>query len=128
VFYVNHLVMGDTPFVLGELGLLAGDYSDWSTQGTTVAVFLGNIACLALNDDTCDSDRQVKRGNPFGKLVEGLMKRSVQIELCGTAEANHCGNANLFPGVEVNNNAMVTGVTQLEQQGHTLICRVAQLA
>jgi hypothetical protein len=57
VFDVNHLVVGDMPFVLGELGLLASDYSDWSTQGTTVAVFLGNIACLALNDDTGDSDR-----------------------------------------------------------------------
>jgi hypothetical protein len=99
VFEVGHLVVvGDMPFVLGELALLASDYSDWNTQGATVAVFHGDIAYLVLNDDTCDSDRQAKTGNAFGKLVEGLMKQSVQIELCGTAEANHWGNANLFLG------------------------------
>jgi intracellular sulfur oxidation DsrE/DsrF family protein len=82
-----------------------------------------------LNDDTCDSDRQLKTGNPFGKLIEGSMKQGVQIELCGaTAEANRWGNANWLPGVKVNSNAMVTGVTQLEQQGPTLIYREEQIA
>jgi hypothetical protein len=45
VFDVGHLVVvGDVPFVLGGLGLLASDDSDWNTQGTTVAVFQGDIA------------------------------------------------------------------------------------
>jgi hypothetical protein len=127
-FDVGHLVVvGDAPFVLGEFGLLARGYSDRNTQGARVAVVHGDIAYLALNDDTCDSDRHVKTEIRFGKLIEGLIKQGMQIELCGaTAEANHWGNANLLP--TVNSNAMVTGVTQLEQQGHTLIYQVKQIA
>jgi intracellular sulfur oxidation DsrE/DsrF family protein len=49
------------------------------------------------------------------------MEQGVKIELCGaTAAANHWGNADLIPGVKVNTNAMVR-VTQLEQDGFTLI-------
>jgi len=49
------------------------------------------------------------------------VERGVQIELCGaTAAANHWGNADLLPGVNVNTNAMVR-VTGLEQKGFTLI-------
>src|SRR5262249_4348697 len=60
-------------------------------------------------------------GNPYGKLIDGLMKQGIQIELCGaTAAANHWANKDLLPGVKVNTNAMVR-VTQLEQQGFTLI-------
>jgi DsrE/DsrF-like family len=60
-------------------------------------------------------------GNPYGKLLAGLMEQGVQIELCGaTAAANHWGNADLIPGVKINTNAMVR-VTQLEQDGLTLI-------
>jgi intracellular sulfur oxidation DsrE/DsrF family protein len=119
VFDVGHLVVvGDMPFVLGELGLLASDCSAWNTQGTRVAVFHGDIAYLVLNNDACDSGCHVKTGNAFGKSLEGLMKQGVQIELCGaTAEANHWGNANLLPGVKANGNAMVTGVTQLRSRG-----------
>jgi hypothetical protein len=51
----------------------------------------------------------------------GALQFEVQIELCGaTAAANHWGNADLLPGVKVNTNAMVR-VTQLEQDGFTLI-------
>jgi hypothetical protein len=93
-----------------------------------VAVFHEDIAYLVLNNEACDSDRHVKTGNPFGKFLEGSMKLGMRSELCGaTAEANHWGNANLLPGVKVNCNAMVTGVTQLEQQGHTPIYRVEQV-
>jgi intracellular sulfur oxidation DsrE/DsrF family protein len=49
------------------------------------------------------------------------MEQGIQIELCGaTAAANHWGNDDLLPGVKVNTNAMVR-VTQLEQDGFTLI-------
>jgi intracellular sulfur oxidation DsrE/DsrF family protein len=65
--------------------------------------------------------RHVQTGNPYGKIMADLMKQGVQIELCGaTAAGNHWGNANLLPGVKVDTNAMVR-VTQLEQQGYTLI-------
>jgi len=135
VFDMGHLVMstGDMPFLLGDLNLLANDYKKAGTTGNIVAVFHGDAAYLVLNDNAYNLDRHVlndesynagrhvKSGNPYGELIGELMKRGVQIELCGaTAVANHWGNADLLPGVKVDTNAMVR-VTQLEQQGYTLI-------
>ena len=115
------------PFVIGDLDLLASDYREGNTQGQIVAVFHGDAAYLVLNDDAYDANRHIQTGhpvhtgNPYAKLVAGLMEQGVQIELCGaTAAANHWGNADLLPGVKVNTNAMVR-VTQLEQDGFTLI-------
>jgi intracellular sulfur oxidation DsrE/DsrF family protein len=122
VIDVGHLVrVGDMPFFIGDIHLLASDLADWNVQGQMVAIFHGDAAFLVLNDDAYNANRHVQTGNPFGKLLAGLMSQGVQIELCGaTAAANHWGNADLLPGVKVNTNAMVR-VTQLEQQGYTLI-------
>jgi intracellular sulfur oxidation DsrE/DsrF family protein len=119
---VGHSVyLGDTLFFIGDIGLLASDLSDWNAPAHIVAVFHGDAAYIVLNDGTYDSNRHVHTGNPYGKLIDGLMKQGVQIELCGaTAAGNHWGNADLLPGVKVNTNAMVR-VTQLEQEGYTLI-------
>jgi intracellular sulfur oxidation DsrE/DsrF family protein len=122
VFDVGHLVLaGDMPFVLGDLHLLAGDYSDGVTQGEVIAVFHGDAAYLMLNDDAYNNNRHFQTGNPYGKLITGLMKQGVQIELCGaTAAANHWGNADLLLGVKVNTDAMVR-VIQLQQKGYMMI-------
>lgn len=122
VFDVGHLLLvGDMPFVLGDMHLLASNLSDWNVQGDIIAVFHGDAAYLVLNDETYNANRHVQTGNPYGKLIAGLMKQGVQIELCGaTATANHWVNTNLLPGVKVDTNAMVR-VTQLEQKGYTLI-------
>ena len=122
VFDVGHSVLtGDTPFVLGDLHILASDYGEGGTQGQIIGVFHGDAAYLVLNDDAYNANRHVATGNPFGRLINELMKQGVAFELCGaTAAANHWGNADLMPGVKVNTNAMVR-VTQLEQQGYTLI-------
>ena len=119
---IGHLVLvGDMPFFIGDIHLLASDLSDWNIQGQIIAVFHGDAAYLVLNDDVYNTNRHVQTGNPYGKLIAGLMKQGVQIELCGaTAAANHWVNADLLPGVKVDTNAMVR-VTQLEQQGYTLI-------
>lgn len=135
VFDMGHLVMspGDMPFLLGDLNLLATDFKQWGTQGNIVVVFHGDAAYLVLNDAAYNLDRHivndesynnghhVKSGNPYAALITDLMQRGVQFELCGaTAAANHWGNSDLIPGVKVDTNAMVR-VTQLEQQGYTLI-------
>lgn len=76
---------------------------------------------MVLNDVAYNANRHVQTGNPYAKLLADLMKQGMEIELCGaTAEANHWGNEDLISGVRVNTNAMVR-VTQLEQQGYTLI-------
>jgi intracellular sulfur oxidation DsrE/DsrF family protein len=128
VFDIGHLLLnGDTPFFLGDMDLLATDLGDWKIKGKIIAVFRGDAAYLVLNDDAYDANRRVQTGhpvktaNPYSKLIAGLMEQGIQIELCGaTAAANHWGNADLLPGVKVNTNAMVR-VTQLEQEGYTLI-------
>lgn len=128
VFDIGHLVLnGDMPFFLGDMELLASDLSQWHVKGDVIAVFHGDAAFLVLNDSAYDANRRgqtghpVHTGNPYKNLIEGLMKQGIQIELCGaTAMANHWVNADLLPGIKVDTNAMVR-VTQLEQQGFTLI-------
>ena len=128
VFDIGHLVLnGDMPFFIGDMDLLVTNLSDWNVKGDVIAVFHGDAAYLVLNDDAYNANRHVqtghpvRSGNPYGKLLTGLMDQGVQIELCGaTAAANHWGNADLLPGVKVNTNAMVR-VTELEQKGFTMI-------
>ena len=128
VFDIGHLVLnGDVPFFTGDMDLLVSDLADWNVKGEVIAVFHGDAAYLVLNDDSYDANRHVQTGhpvhtgNPYAKLLTGLMEQGVQIELCGaTAAANHWINKDLLPGVKVNTNAMVR-VTQLEQDGYTLI-------
>jgi intracellular sulfur oxidation DsrE/DsrF family protein len=115
------VLWGDAPFVLGDMHALANDYANDQTQGKIIAVFHGDAAFLVLNDESYNAQFNAQTGNPYGKLLTDLMRQGVQIELCGaTAKANHWGNANLLPGVKVNTDAMAR-VTQLEQQGYTLI-------
>lgn len=119
---VGHLLdVGDMPFVLGDMRLLASDISRWDVHGQVVVIFHGDAAFLILNDATYNAVRHVQTGNPYAKLIDDLMKQSVQFELCGaTAAGNHWGNSDLVPGVKINTDAMAR-VTQLEQQGYTLI-------
>jgi intracellular sulfur oxidation DsrE/DsrF family protein len=112
---------GDMPFALGDINLLATDVRDWNAKGQIVVIFHGDAAYLILDDETYNANRHVSTGNPYKKLLNGLLDKGVQLELCGaTAKGNHWGNANLLPGIKVNVNAMVR-LTQLEQQGYTMI-------
>jgi len=119
---MGHLVFnGDAPFALGDINLLATDMRDWNTKGQVIVIFHGDAAYLVLNDETYNQNRHASTGNRYKELLNGLMQKGVQLELCGaTAKANHWVNANLLPGIKVNVNAMVR-LTQLEQEGYTLI-------
>ncbi len=118
----SHLVLnGDMPFALGDINLLATDYQEWNAKGQIIMMFHGDAAFLVLNDETYNQNRHASGGNRFKDMLNGPMKKGVQLELCGAkAAGNHWGNANLLPGVKVNTNVMVR-VTQLEQQGYALI-------
>ena len=86
-----------------------------------MVIFHGDAAYLVLNDDSYNAARRVGTGNPYKELLTGLMKKGVQLELCGaTARGNHWGNANLLPGIKVNVDAMVR-LVQLEQEGYAMI-------
>jgi len=60
-------------------------------------------------------------GNPYKKLLTELMKRGVEVELCGaTAAAHKWGNKDLLPGIKVNTDAMAR-LSQLVQEGFVQI-------
>ena len=112
---------GDMPFALGDVKLLTHNVHDWNAKGAIVVIFHGDAAYLVLNDESYNANRHASGGNPYKNALKGLMDQGVQLELCGaTAKGNHWGNANLLPGIKVNVNAMVR-LTQLEQDGYTLI-------
>jgi intracellular sulfur oxidation DsrE/DsrF family protein len=113
--------LGDTLFALGDIDLLATDVRDWNAKGQIIVIFHGDAAYLILNDETYNANRHVTTGNPHKKILNAIMEKGVQLELCGaTAKGNHWGNANLLPGIKLNVNAMVR-LTQLEQEGFTMI-------
>ena len=116
VFSAPHI-----PFALGDIDLLATDVREWNAKGQVVVIFHGDAAYMVLNDESYNAKRNLTTGNPYKKLLNGLMEKGVQLELCGaTAKGNHWGNANLLPGVKVNVNAMVR-LIQLEQEGYATI-------
>src|SRR6516164_5040577 len=109
------------PFALGDISLLDTDVRDFNAKGQIVVIFHGDAAYIVLNDKSYNVKRNITTGNPYKKVLNGLMEKGVQIELCGaTAKANHWSNADLLPGVKVNVNAIVR-VTQLEQENYTMI-------
>lgn len=97
------------------------DVTDWKASSNIIAVFHTNAGHVTLNDDSYNTERMVATGNPYKHLVADLMKRGVQIELCGaTATVHHWGNADLLPGVKVNTDAMAR-MSQLVQEGFVQI-------
>jgi hypothetical protein len=99
VFDIGHLVLnGDVPFFLGDIDLLVSDLNDWNVKGAVIAVFHGDAAYLLLNDDSYNANRHVQTGhpvntgNPYGRLLAGLMEQGVQIELCGGLPSNLLSN------------------------------------
>lgn len=108
---------GDLPASIFHLQLIVNDIADWNAKAQVVAVFHTNAGHVTLNDSSYNADRNVATGNPHRELVADLMKRGVQIELCGaTAKAHKWGKTDLFPGVNVNTDAM-SRTTQLVQEG-----------
>ena len=112
---------GDLPASLFHLQLIENDIAGWNAKAQVIAVFHTNEGHVTLNDDAYNAERNIATGNPYKGLVADLMKRGVQIELCGaTAKAHKWGNADVFPGVKINTDAMAR-LTQLVQEGYVKI-------
>ena len=122
VFSVGALAFeGDLPASMFHLQLIEDDIADWNAKTQVIAVFHTNAGHVTLNDSAYNADRNVATGNPYKELVAGVMKRGVQIELCGaTAKVHKWGNADLLPGIKVNTDAMAR-TTQLVQEGFVKI-------
>lgn len=122
VYSIGALVFeGDLPASLFHLQLIENDIADWHAKSEVIAVFHTNAGHATLHDSAYNAERSVATGNPYKELVGDLMKRGVQVELCGaTAKVHHWGNADLLPGIKVNTDAMAR-TTQLVQQGFVKI-------
>jgi intracellular sulfur oxidation DsrE/DsrF family protein len=93
------------------------DSAEWGIKPQIVAVFHTNAGHVTLHDKAYNADRNIATGNPYMGLVTDLMKRGVQIELCGaTAKSHKWGNEGMLPGIQINREAMAR-TTQLVQQG-----------
>jgi intracellular sulfur oxidation DsrE/DsrF family protein len=112
---------GDLPASIFHLQLIERDIADWNAKSEVIAVFHTNAGHVTLHDKSYNADRNIATGNPYRDLVQDLMRRGVQIELCGaTAKAHGWGNDDLLPGVKVNTDAMAR-TTQLVQAGFVKI-------
>ena len=122
VFSIGALAFeGDLPASIFHLQLIENDITDWNAKSEVIAVFHTNAGHVTLNDSAYNTERNIATGNPYKELVAGLMKRGVQIELCGaTAKIHNWGNVDLLPRVKVNTDAMAR-TTQLVQEGFVKI-------
>jgi intracellular sulfur oxidation DsrE/DsrF family protein len=112
---------GDLPASIFHLQLIENDIADWNATAQVVAVFHTNAGHVTLHDIAYNAERNIATGNPYKGLVADLLKRGVQIELCGaTAKAHKWGNSDLLPGIKVNTDAMAR-TTQLVQEGFVKI-------
>ena len=112
---------GDLPASIFHLQLIANDIADWKAKAQVIAVFHTNAGHVTLHDDAYNAERSVATGNPYKQLLVGLMKRGVEVELCGATAAVHkWGNGDLLPGIKVNTDAMAR-MSQLVQEGFVQI-------
>jgi len=108
---------GDLPASIFHLQLITTDVANWNAKAQVIAVLHTNAGHVTLNDNAYNIERMIATGNPYKELVADLMKRGVQVELCGaTATVHKWGNADLLPGVKVNTDAMAR-MSQLAQEG-----------
>ena len=121
-FNIDRLALnGDMPFALGHLELLVNDYRELNNKGRIIAIFHTDAGHVTLDDTAYNAARHVTTGNPYKGLLASLMKKGVQVELCGaTAKANNWASEDLLPGVKVNTDAMVR-LTQLGLEGYVQI-------
>ena len=112
---------GDLPASIFHLQLIANDIADWNAKARVIAVFHTNAGHVTLHDDAYNAERMVATGNPYKQLLADLMKRGVEVELCGaTATVHQWGNEDLLPGIKVNTDAM-SRMSQLVQEGFVQI-------
>jgi len=108
---------GDLPASIFHLQLITTDVANWNAKAQVIAVFHTNAGHVTLNDVAYNTERMIATGNPYKELVADLMKRGVQVELCGaTATVHKWGNADPLPDVKVNTDAMAR-MSQLAQEG-----------
>jgi len=122
VFNMDHLAFaGDMPVGIKYMGLLVQRFKEMKTKGRIIGIFHGDAAYMTLNDQSYNSFRNVKTGNPYKEVIADLINQGVQIEECAFSMKSHnWGNEDLLPRVKVNTGA-VGRLIQLTQEGYVQI-------
>jgi sulfur-oxidizing protein SoxB len=98
---------GDVPASISFMGKLARHLVEKGAAYRIVGIFKGDALYLLLQDSSYNRVRQVATGNPYREMLAALLRAGVEIEACGNAmETHHFGNADLLPGIRVNEGAM----------------------
>src|SRR6516164_6881928 len=74
---------GDLPASIFHLQLIANDIANCKAKAKVIAVFHTNAGHVTLHDKAYNAERTVATGNPYKQLLVELMKRGVEVELCG---------------------------------------------
>src|SRR5262245_61290636 len=74
---------GDLPACIFHLQLIRNDIANWNAKGQVIAVFHTNAGHVTLHEEAYNAERNVATGNPYKLLLAELMKRGVEVELCG---------------------------------------------
>ena len=122
VFNMDHLAFsGDMPVGIKYMGLLVKRFREMGTKGRIIGIFHGDVAYMTLNDQSYNSFRNVKTGNPYKELIADLINQGVQMEECAVSMKTHNWvKEDLLPGVKVNTGA-VGRLIQLVQEGYVQI-------
>lgn len=98
---------GDVPAGIKFMGKLARHLVEKGVAYRIIGIFKGDALYLLLQDPAYNRVRQVATGNPYREMVAALLRVGIELEACGnTMETRHFGNADLLPGIRVNEGAM----------------------
>lgn len=114
-------ISGSLPTGVYYMELLLANYKGGDAPLEIVALFHDKGAYLVLNDTAFNRYRHTNTGNPWKGKIAALQMAGVAFELCAyTAYNNGWLNADLLPGVKVDNDVLLR-LIDLTQQGYVQI-------
>jgi intracellular sulfur oxidation DsrE/DsrF family protein len=122
VFNMDHAAFnGDSPVGLAHMTLMVDRFKQVGTKWKIAAIFHGDAGYMLLNDESYNTARKIKTGNPYKSMIEKLISEGVDIEECMvTMKGNKWTNSSLLAGVKVDSGADGR-IIELVQQGYVML-------
>lgn len=114
-------ISGTVPTGIYYMQLITTEYMANKTPLEMVAILHDAGGYMVLNDVAYNRYKHVRTGNPWKGAIAALQRQGVSFELCAfTAFNNRWVNADLLPGVKVDNDVLLR-IIDLVQQGYVQI-------
>jgi intracellular sulfur oxidation DsrE/DsrF family protein len=114
-------ISGGVPTGVYYMQLITTEYAANKTPLEMVAIFHDAGGYMVLNDAAYNRFKHVRTGNPWKAAIAALQRQGVSFELCAfTAFNNRWVNADLLPGVKVDNDVLLR-IINLVQEGYVQI-------